>query len=73
MYVNFCRSPLSSSRLVIHSLGFLVASSSLHLENVLLIIFLEAPVVGSCFLERFFHTSLAYPYLLDFFFYSSTI
>ena len=50
--LSFCRSPLSSSMWVIRSSGFLVTSSSPHLENLFHIIFLEAPVVGSKFHPR---------------------
>ena len=55
----FCESPLSSLTLLISSLGFLVTSSSLHLENFLRSFVLEAPAVGSNFLENFIHASLA--------------
>ena len=71
--LNFRRSPLSSSSSVINYSGFLVMSSSLHLRNFLRSLVLEAPLVGSTFLESFIHACLASPYLLAFVFASSTI
>ena len=61
----FCRSPLSSSILVINSSGFLVTSSILHLANFLHCFVLKFPVVGSIFLEMFVLYSLTSPYSLS--------
>ena len=70
--LSFCRSPISSSSLVIHYLGFLITSSSLNLAVFLHGIFLESPVVFLKFLERFIQDCLASLYLLVFFLASST-
>ena len=64
--LRFCRSPLSSSNLVLHYLRFLVTSYSLYLANVFHTLVLEAPVVGSIFIEILVHASLVSPYLLSF-------
>ena len=50
---GFLRSFLINSILVFYSLGFLVMSYSLHLSNYLRSPVLEAPVIGSNFLESF--------------------
>ena len=63
---SFRRYPLSSSISVIHSLGFLVTSYSFYLEIFLRSLVLEAPVIGSNFIESFVHDSLASTYLFDF-------
>ena len=67
------RYPISSLSSVIHCLGILVTSSGLHLESFLHILVLEAPAIGSKFLESFVHTSLESPYLLAFAFAYSTL
>ena len=64
---------ISILSLAIHSSGFIVPSSSLHLANFVCSLVLEAPVVGSIFLESFIHASLASLYLSYFVFASSTI
>ena len=56
---TFCRSLLIILILVIHYLESLVTSSGLHFENFLRSLVLEAPVVGSIFLESFTHAMLA--------------
>ena len=66
-------SPLSNLSWVIHSSGFIVTSSSSHLENFLCGIVLEAPVFGSNFLGSFNHACLASLYLLAFVCASSMI
>ena len=60
----FCRSYLSSSILVPHSSGFLVASSSLNLANFLL---------SRVSIKSFIHVCITSPYVLDSTFDSSTI
>ena len=71
--LTYRRSPLSGLISMIRSSGFLVTSSSLYLANFLRSLVLKAPVVGSNSLESFVRASLAYPYVLDFVFASSTI
>ena len=70
---SFFSSSLSILSSVIHSLVFIVTSSSSHLENFLHSPVLEPPLFGSKFLESFIHASLVSRYLLAFVFASSTI
>ena len=70
---SFCRYPIIILISVIYSSGSIVTSSSSQLEKLFCSLVLEAPLVGSNFLESFVHASLSYPYILDFVFASSTI
>ena len=70
---RFRRSLLSNLKSLIHSTGWGVTSSSLHLASFLCSIVLKSPVVVSNFLEIFIQACLVFPYLLASVFSSSNI
>ena len=57
---SFCRYPLVTSILLIHSLEFLATTYSLHFSNFLPSVVLKSPVVSSTCFEAFIYTSLVY-------------
>ena len=66
LHVKFLKVLSKYFELVNPFLGFLVTVFGSHLENFLCSLFLEAPVVGSNFLESFIHACLVSLYLLYF-------